>query len=88
MSASHQYLCPEVLAYVNETVEFVKTNRTHVTPEQREVCTNKTEAFVAWWENVTALQAEKKATDEPACAQEGQEPRPFGVWKCACVRGV
>jgi len=56
----------QVLAYVNETVEFVKTNRTHVTPEQREVCTNKTEAFVAWWENVTALQAEKKATDEPA----------------------
>merc|ERR1719487_1063062 len=56
----------QVLAYVNETVEFVKANRTHVTPEQREVCTNKTEAFVAWWENVTALQADKKATEEPA----------------------
>merc|ERR1719271_737265 len=56
----------QVLAYVNETVEFVKANRTHVTPEQREVCTNKTEAFVAWWENVTALQADKKPTEEPA----------------------
>merc|ERR1711937_381968 len=46
----------QVLQYVNETVELVKANRTWVTPEQREVVTNKTEDFIEWWTNVTEEQ--------------------------------
>merc|ERR1719453_643283 len=56
----------EVLKYVNETVELVKTNRTWVTPEQREVVTNKTEKFVEWWANVTEEQEKKSKKEDPA----------------------
>merc|ERR1711937_461161 len=56
----------QVLQYVNETVELVKTNRTWVTPEQREVVTNKTDLFVEWWANVTAAQAQKSKKEDPA----------------------
>merc|ERR1719353_2011123 len=56
----------QVLQYVNETVELVKANRTWVTPEQREVVTNKTELFVEWWTNVTAAQEKKSKKEDPA----------------------
>merc|ERR1719453_2607458 len=56
----------QVLQYVNETVELVKTNRTWVTPEQREVVTNKTELFVEWWANVTEEQEKKSKKEDPA----------------------
>merc|ERR1719473_1443147 len=61
-----QELVEQVLQYVNETVELVKTNRTWVTPEQREVVTNKTELFVEWWTNVTAAQEKKSKKEDPA----------------------
>merc|ERR1719181_1207097 len=56
----------QVLKYVNETVELVKTNRTWVTPEQREVVTNKTDLFAEWWANVTAEQEKKSKKEDPA----------------------
>jgi hypoxia up-regulated 1 len=56
----------QVLKYVNETVELVKANRTWVTPEQREVVTNKTEQFAEWWANVTEAQAKKSKKEDPA----------------------
>merc|ERR1739848_634973 len=55
-----------VLQYVNETVELVKTNRTWVTDEQREVVTNKTDRFAEWWANVTAEQEKKSKKEDPA----------------------
>merc|ERR1719333_263314 len=56
----------QVLQYLNDTVELVKANRTWVTPEQREVVTNKTEAFVEWWTNVTQAQETKSKKEDPA----------------------
>merc|ERR550514_1703246 len=56
----------QVLQYVNETVELVKTNRTWVTPEQREVVTNKTDQFAERWANVTAAQEKKSKKEDPA----------------------
>merc|ERR1719333_587079 len=56
----------QVLKYVNETVELVKTNRTWVTDEQRAVVTNKTDRFAEWWANVTAEQEKKSKKEDPA----------------------
>lgn len=56
----------KTLEGVNQTVEFVKVNRTWVTKEQIGAVLNKTAAFEAWWRNVSALQEERKLTEDPA----------------------
>merc|ERR1719482_2704858 len=55
----------QVLKYVNETIDFVKLNRTWVTDEQREEVLNKSKAFEKWWSNVSALQEERALTEDP-----------------------
>jgi hypothetical protein len=59
----------QVLQYVNETVEFVKLNRTWVkdqAPTAIEGVLNRTRDFEAWWANVSAQQEARAITEDPA----------------------
>eukprot|EP00928_Gymnodinium_smaydae_P061231 TRINITY_DN45362_c0_g1_i1.p1 TRINITY_DN45362_c0_g1~~TRINITY_DN45362_c0_g1_i1.p1 ORF type:complete len:1000 (+),score=297.48 TRINITY_DN45362_c0_g1_i1:108-3002(+) len=58
-------LVEKVLLYVNQTLTYVQTNMTWVAAKEVEGVQNTTEQFVAWWENHSAIQAERPLTEDP-----------------------